>query len=70
MRKRNYKNAPFSTFTQCFSGYSSHRVWQENEINGIWIEKQVNPFIFADSVVMFIEYPKEIIKKLWRQGEV
>ena len=55
----------FTTITQHSSGSPSYKIREEKEIKGIQIrKKEVNLSLFADDMILYIENPKDSIRKL------
>ena len=56
------RGSTFTTIIQHSSGSSAIR--EEKEIKGIHIEKEVKLSLFADDMILYIENPKDTIRKL------
>ena len=55
----------FTTIIQHSSGSPSYSNQREKEIKGIWIRKEeVKLLLFADDIKLYIESPKDTIRKL------
>ena len=56
--------SPFATIVLHSSGSSSYSNQRKKEIKGIQVRKEVKLSLFADDMILYIENPKDSIRKL------